>query len=279
MNRNTLTPFSFTFFAWLRFPALLFMALLPVGLLQAQTDEPSPEEADTTVTRTTIEVAPVETLDEEESTFHFIPLSEMDSVQLYRRKVPDSVITALQEQDDFWYANAVREKKKPEQQKVNGNNLPEQGFAWMSTILWVVIVGVFLAVVIYYMAESGLFRRRKKIVPEKAQDPSLEEMPENIFAISYQKEIDKAVAAGDYRLAVRLQYLRLLKHMAEKNQIRYQQDKTNMDYLMQLYNTDYYHDFFRITRHYEYSWYGRFAVSHDIYRMIAQDVEQFQNKR
>lgn len=280
MSRNTLNPISFSLVAWKRFPVLLIMALFSGGLLQAQTDDPDMEEADTTITRTTIEVAPVETLDEEEeSTAHFIPLRDMDSVSLYRRKVPDSVINALQEDDDFWYANANIEKKKPEKEKRRRNLQPDWGFSWMSTILWVVIVGVFLAVVIYYMAESGLFRRKRRVVTDNRKDPSLEEMPEDIFAIRYQQEIDKAVAGGDYRLAVRLQYLRLLKHMAEKNRIRYQQDKTNMDYLLQLYNTEYYHDFFRITRHYEYSWYGRFAVSPDAYRLISQDMEQFQNKR
>ena len=244
MSRNTLNPISFSLVAWKRFLVLLIMALLSGGLLQAQTDDPDMEEEDTTITRTTIEVAPVETLDEEEeSTAHFIPLRDMDSVSLYRRKVPDSVINALQEDDDFWYANANIEKKKPEKEKSRRNTQPDWGFGWMSTFLWVLIVGVFLAVVIYYMAESGLFRRKRRLVTENNNDPSLEDMPEDIFAI------------------------------------RYQQDKTNMDYLMQLYNTEYYHDFFRITRHYEYSWYGRFAVSPDAYRLISQDMEQFQNKR
>lgn len=279
MNRNTLNPSSYALPARICFRVLLFLTLLSGGVLQAQTEDDYTEEDDTTFTRTTVEEASVETMDKEEAAARFIPLNGMDSLRLYRRKIPDSVINALQEDDDFWYANANIEKKKRKNEKISRNFQTDSGFAWMSTFLWVVIVGVFLAVVIYYMAESGLFRRRKKIKSDIEQDPSLEEMPEDIFAISYQKEIDKAVAGGDYRLAVRLQYLRLLKHMAERNQIRYQQDKTNMDYLMQLYNTDYYHDFFRITRHYEYSWYGRFAVSPEAYRMISQDVEQFQNRR
>ena len=60
---------------------------------------------------------------------------------------------------------------------------------------------------------------------------------ENIFEINFQQEIDKAVQAGNYRLAVRLLFLRLLKNLAEKNIIQYQQDRTNFDYLMQLGNS------------------------------------------
>jgi hypothetical protein len=262
---------------WRRLFGLLSIGLFWTLSVGAQTEDPPPMvEEDTTETRTTIEVAPVETLEEEESTVQFLPLSETDSLRLYLRKVPDSVVTGLQEQDAFWYANEEIRKKKPEKENAKLNYKPVSNNAWFSNLLWVLIVGVFLAVVIYYMAESGLFRRRTKIKTDQDQD--LEEMPEDIFAINYQKEIDKAVANGDYRLAVRLQYLRLLKHMTEKNIIRYQQDKTNMDYLIQLHNTAYYHDFFRITQHYEYSWYGRFAVSREAYGLITRDVEQFENR-
>jgi hypothetical protein len=277
VNRNYqyLSPHKMV--AWKHLLALLIIGLLGSISVQAQTEDPPPmEDVDTTETITTIEVGPVETVEGDAATVQFLPLSEMDSLRLNLRKVPDSVVTGLQEQDAFWYANETIRKKKPAQEKENIKYSSIQNNAWFSNLLWVLIIGAFLAVVIYYMAESGLFRRRIKIKADQGQD--LEEMPEDIFAINYQKEIDKAVAVGDYRLAVRLQYLRLLKHMTEKNMIRYQQDKTNMDYLMQLHNTTFYHDFFRITLHYEYSWYGRFAVSQEAYGLITRDVEQFENR-
>lgn len=277
MNRNNLHLSLHYRVAWKRLSGFLSICLLMSCSLLAQTEDPPPiVEEDTTETRTTIEVAPVETVEEEATYNQFLPLSETDSIRLQLRKVPDSVVTGLQEEDEFWYANNRIQKEKPETNKPQRNYNPYSGSSGFTTLLWVLIVGLFLGVVIYYMAESGLFRRRIKIKADQGQD--LEEMPEDIFAINYQKEIDKAVANGDYRLAVRLQYLRLLKHMTEKNMIRYQQDKTNMDYLMQLHNTAYYTDFFRVTLHYEYSWYGRFAVSQEAYRLITRDVEQFENR-
>jgi len=217
----------------------------------------------------------VETMEDDGSGYRFRPLNEMDSIRLQQRQVPDSVIRNLQQEDDFWYANTTIEKEKPKQEKKEFRY--EGSPAWVTRVLWVVIVGLFLSVLVYYMAESGLFRRRRSI-PDVAVSGDPEQMPEDIFAIQYQKEIDKAVAIGDYRLAVRLQYLRLLKHMAEKNIIRYQQDRTNMDYLMQLHTTGYYHDFFRITQHYEYSWYGHFTVSLQAYQLITTEVKNFENK-
>jgi hypothetical protein len=98
---------------------------------------------------------------------------------------------------------------------------------------------------------------------------------EDIFAINYQKEIDKAAAAKNYRLAIRLMFLRLLKTMSEQNVIQYKQDRTNFDYLTQLMNTRLYNDFFRITRNYEYVWYGKLSVSDETYAVIKKDFDQF----
>lgn len=193
-----------------------------------------------------------------------------------QRKVSDSALKKMQEDDDFWYANAVfnKEKKKDNNQR---GYIPLGQRQWFQTLIWIIIVGGFVTFLIMYLAgtEVGLFR--KKSVPVKNREEE-EEMPEDIFAINYQKEIDKAAAQGNYRLAVRLMYLRLLKNMSEKNVINYKQDKTNLDYLMQLSSTKYYNDFFRITRHYEYSWYGKFEVSSQAYQLINKEVLQFENQ-
>jgi hypothetical protein len=127
-----------------------------------------------------------------------------------------------------------------------------------------------------YLAATDVHLFRKKSVPVSNKEEE-DEISEDIFAINYQKEIDKAAAQGNYRLAVRLLFLRLLKNMSDKNVISYKQDKTNSDYLMQLSSTNYYQDFFRITRYYEYSWYGKFEVSNEAYLLINKEVQQFEN--
>jgi len=196
-------------------------------------------------------------------------------MQHKQRKVSDSALKKMQEDDDFWYANAVFNKEKKKDNK-KGGYIPLGQRQWFQTLIWIIIVGGFIAFLLIYLSGSEIGLFRKKSVPVSSKEEE-EEMPEDIFAINYQKEIDKAAALGNYRLAVRLMFLRLLKNMSEKNVINYKQDKTNLDYLMQLYSTKYYQDFFRITRHYEYSWYGKFEVSSEAYQFINKEVMQFEN--
>ncbi len=192
---------------------------------------------------------------------------------IVQRHVPDSLIKKMQEDDNFWYANAeIKEEAKPEYNGPRYTPLGQQ--QWFQTLLWLIIIGGFAAAIMWYLAGSnvGLFRKKNKALETTGDG---EPATEDIFAINYQKEIDKAEASGNYRLAIRLMFLRLLKDMAGKNIIQYKQDRTNLDYLFQLHSTGYYNNFFRITRNYEYSWYGQFEVGEEAYRIVRNDFNQF----
>ena len=54
--------------------------------------------------------------------------------------------------------------------------------------------------------------------------------------------------------------------------------KRNFDYLSQLYSTGYYNDFFRLTRNYEYTWYGKFNVNPEAFGIIKTEFENFYRK-
>jgi len=204
---------------------------------------------------------------------YFKDKDQYDSLSISQRNLPDSVKKAMQKDDAFWYANAEIEKVKEE--KTNNKKYTPLGQqTWVRTLFWMIIIGVFAAVIMWFLAESniGLFRKKNKIV--KAEEEEI--ATEDIFAINYQKEIDKAARQANYRLAVRLMFLRLLKNMSEKNVINYKLDKTNFDYLLELHSTNYYKEFFRITRNYEYTWYGQFEINEDAYKIIRNDFDLFE---
>ena len=66
--------------------------------------------------------------------------------------------------------------------------------------------------------------------------------------------------------------------MAAKNIIELAADKTNNNYVRELTNKNYQQDFAALTLNYEYVWYGEFAIDENIYRRLATDFLQFNNK-
>jgi hypothetical protein len=83
-----------------------------------------------------------------------------DSLRL--RKLPDSVMRQLREDDAFWYANEVFKKKQQRQVK---------GFTShpvFQTLLWVAIIAGFATFLMLYLSNSnvGLFRKSNNIAVE-----------------------------------------------------------------------------------------------------------------
>jgi hypothetical protein len=251
---------------------LFFFLLLFCSRIQAQ-DEQVTDTVRVDTPQQSVEKIKEENTDEKKTNY-FLKKNEYektpDSLQL--RTLPGSIVKKMQNDDDYWYANTQFKKKKAKQEDISYTPLSQR--SWFQTLLWLIIIGGFAGFIIWYLAGSNvsLFRKKAKAISGEEHD-GIE--TDDIFAINYQKEIDKAAQQQNYRLAVRLMFLRVLKNLSEKNIIQYNQGKTNLDYLIQLQPTRYYKDFFRITRNYEYSWYGEFEVNERAYNIIRNDFDNF----
>lgn len=231
---------------------------------------------DTTVTETvadtdsaTISIDQADANDEHQNYFEQ-KAALTDTIEL--RQVPGSIIDSLKGDDAFWYADHVFEKKPAKEKNFRSGKAPLQ---WMNMTTLLVIVVLFLGILAWYLLQNNIVGRRQSIIGEASSEEST---TENIFGINYQKEIEKAIDACDYRLAIRLMFLRLLKQLSQRKIIDYKQERTNFDYLSQLYSTGYYNDFFRLTRNYEYTWYGKFDVNRETFGIIKNEFENFDRK-
>jgi hypothetical protein len=217
-----------------------------------------------------------------------------------KSRVPaDHDVNELKKEDDFWYVKSIekfkatpeaviydkaqkdslskKEKAETVAQQFSGEerysiSLP----SWVGILVWGIIIAIFLFAVGYFLLANkiNIFSRSNKNITSAEADG--EEV--DLFKIPYQDLLQKAYIEKNFRLAVRILYLQTLKLLSEKNIIAFQTDYTNMDYLQQLSHTMFYKDFFTITRHYEYVWYGGFAVSEPAFNIIQNDFNIIQDK-
>lgn len=199
--------------------------------------------------------------------YYFTDRSLVREPEPYRaRSIAAEKMNRIREHDAYWYANVEFEKARETQNK--GSYIPLGQRQWFKTLVWVLIVGCFLAFLVIYLSGSGigLFRRRDV----EAVQPG-EEFTENIFELDFREAIHTAEKEGEFRRAVRLRYLQLLRNLSQSGLIVFSEEKTNFDYLLQLHGSRYYEHFFRVTRHYEFGWYGQFEVSERMYDAIRGD--------
>ncbi len=120
---------------------------------------------------------------------------------------------------------------------------------------------VFIVLKLLQVDITGAFGRSARPAPL-----GYDTLDENIHELDFQARLAEAEAAGNYRLALRLGYLQLLKHLADRGLIAWQPDKTNHAYLAELPAAGPLRPAFReLTRQFEYVWYGELLLPVSLY--------------
>lgn len=210
-----------------------------------------------------------------------IRFNRLNSVASESAIVPNNGTLSSQDKqkisDDpaFWYANFEKEKKVKRQEQSISSSPKMMDGAVAQTILWILGIGIFITIILLYINQQMAPRGRRVSAKQEEEDM---ELPDDIFSIDYPVQIDRARKAANWPLLVRLLYLQSLTRLISSNIVQYKQDKTNFDYLVQLRQHSLYQDFFKVTRHYEYVWYGKFPVNEAAIQQIEKDFQTLQSR-
>ena len=145
---------------------------------------------------------------------------------------------------------------------------------WRIVKIFLLVLGVVALVFFIFKAQGinifGIFRK-------KATSAAIpySEFFEDINAINFDEEIEGAIAKGNYRFAVRLLYLKCLKHLSNAGLIDWQMDKTNNAYISELKNQQQQEAFRMLTLQFEYVWYGEFLIDQQAFKTIDSSFRDF----
>jgi hypothetical protein len=145
------------------------------------------------------------------------------------------------------------------------------------TILWILILVTIVVLVILKVTNSGvstIFSGKTR--KSENINATLEDV--DIHSINYEQQILAAISNKDFRLAVRLWFLRTLKSFSDKELVHWQIDKTNSDYYYELSGTNYQKDFGDVSKVYDYIWYGEFPVDESSYKSAEEKFSVLNKK-
>lgn len=130
---------------------------------------------------------------------------------------------------------------------------------FLMTIIPYLFIGLILGFIVWLFIRlnpgNSLFGEPKR------GNVFLNEEEELVYSEDLQQLIEKAIANGEYRLAVRYHYLLLLKLLNEREIITYAFQKTNSDYLTEISNEKIRHQVKKLMRIYDFIWYGDFKIT------------------
>ncbi|TGV04467.1 hypothetical protein [Flavivirga rizhaonensis] len=151
----------------------------------------------------------------------------------------------------------VRQREKNSEEDITINLGP---FGWLF-YLAIGIAVVYLVYILLNEGGSGLFSSRKN----KSLNNYDEITAENIEHADIHALIKNAENDNNYRLAIRYYYLLVLKTLSLKNHIKFEDDKTNSEYLNEISEKPFSDKFAYTSYLYNYIWYGKFSLNIEQY--------------
>lgn len=152
---------------------------------------------------------------------------------------------------------------------------PSGGFSGLGSLGYVLLAlfVVLIAFLIYY-----LFVNREKdgksVVPINLEETAPLEIP----LTELERMLKEAIARGDYRGAVRIYFIFIIRGLSEKNWIRWEKEKTNFQYLREMSGRTEYRDFNQSVSYFEIIWYGKREIDKNTFDQIKPDFTKFLDK-
>lgn len=144
------------------------------------------------------------------------------------------------------------------------------GFRYIAvTLLVLIIIGLVVAIIANQKSNTKIARELEH---------SIEEAEKNIDTTNLDYLLQKALDNGEYRLALRIYYLKVIKLLNEKSLINFKPEKTNYNYVVEMMGHNDHKAFKSLTTSYEYFWYGDKDINEDIYQNQTRQFSSFINK-
>ncbi len=149
--------------------------------------------------------------------------------------------------------------------------------ALLLKILFYSAVILIIGFILYSIFKNTSFKTGLKNA--KISTPDFTDHVEDIAELDVESLLKKTIAAGDFRLAIRMYFLGLLKKLNEDGFIVWKKDKTNRDYLNELFAKAYYfEEVRRLTLAYEQVWYGDHTLPAESYQQLVAEFKSIDQK-
>lgn len=157
----------------------------------------------------------------------------------------------------------------------SGVSLPINS-AFLKVIFYILVIGI-IALILFLILKNLKFKSKTKLV--KAALPDVAESVTDIKELEIDRLLREALSTGNYRLAIRIYFLGLLKKLDEEGIITWKKDKTNRDYLSELFlKARYFEEVKMLTLAYEQVWYGDHTLSQQTYDQIISSFKAIDQK-
>lgn len=175
--------------------------------------------------------------------------------------------------EKYQYYEKEKEPKTSSQKKYDRNSgsisVGSGALSFMQILL--IIIGIaILAVVVYF-----LFMRYQEDKDGAAVQTNFDDVaPSEIPKTELERRLEEALGRGDYREAVRIYFIFIIKDLSEKKWISWEKKKTNISYLIEMRSRPQYDLFNKSVSVFEVVWYGNYTIDQQSFKEVEPTFKQ-----
>lgn len=175
-----------------------------------------------------------------------------------KSKLSEALSKKAAEEYDYRDEKEKEEEEEPEVEDTISNDSGPALSSEMRNVLKYSLFGLVILVlsfIAFRLVAGGLNINNKKV---KLGDKiySIEDIEEQLHDVDVEAFLNQALKQEDFRLAIRLYYLAILKELSLASKIQWKKDKTNGVYLRELRGHPQHALFRKTTYIYEYVWFN-----------------------
>ena len=178
-------------------------------------------------------------------------------------------------EDNAEYGQQGYHPKEKQFQRTNRNNNSVSlggGIGLLQYVLFGLLT-VLLAFLIYQLFMKASFDNKGSKVVDRFEELTPTQIPKSELELL----LEKAIANDDFRGAIRLYFIIIIKGLSEKEWIRWEKKKTNFSYLIEMRGKPQYDSFNDAVSIYELVWYGNYSVKKEDFSSLEPKFKSLLN--
>ncbi|MBL4624494.1 MAG: hypothetical protein JKY42_05080 [Flavobacteriales bacterium] len=198
---------------------------------------------------------------------------------------PDTTLTLNDKKwerakEDINYTENYKERDKPE--KSENEAASSTSSPWFQTDLsglkYLFYFVVLVLIVIIIVRVLANLNGNPTLSGSKITVETIHEIEDKILKIDLDKLLKEAIHANNLEVALRINFLIIIKTLAENNEIEWTQEKTNWEYYSELKTKTLQQEFKLVVNNFELVWYGERKVNQQEFLTLKSYYDSFIKK-
>jgi len=189
------------------------------------------------------------------------------------------------ETDDFVYSENIKDRVGALQRILArladwlGSIMPDNPYKFREEFGYVF---AFLAVIaLAFILYKVLYNRKQYFIKHDEEENELDVLAyveRNLMNSNLDPYIQEAVAQKNYALGIRYLQLLNIQKLAQTDQIKWKQSKTNAEFAQEIQNVELRRGFLECTKIFDYVWFGQFELTEVNFNQYQELFHQYQNQ-